>query len=181
MVESAKPQYKLIEAEVSAPGKLIISGEHAVVYGHPVLAIAVSKRVKARFTVLRSDAEEPSLKVTIFNTQRSSEMVLHLPAAEGEKSHEMQLLDHIYRDLAQLLTCQVTCRITFDSEIPIGSGMGSSAAYAAALSTAFVFAVLAAAGQLQTDAGSASQKGSRTDTSTMSMTGMKDLTTGPFG
>jgi mevalonate kinase len=63
--------------KVSAPGKLIISGEHAVVYGYPALVAAINKR-------------------------------LTVVSAKG--------------------------KIKINSEIPIGCGMGSSAAYAVAIS-----------------------------------------------
>ena len=33
---------------VSAPGKCILFGEHAVVYGHPAVAVAIDQRISVK-------------------------------------------------------------------------------------------------------------------------------------
>lgn len=51
---------------VSAPGKLMLLGEHAVVYDHPCLVTAVDQRMKATVTLLDSfdlEIEAPDVKV----------------------------------------------------------------------------------------------------------------------
>ena len=84
----------------SAPGKLIVLGEHAVVYGKPAVALAIDKRI----TCTLSTADETTLNGKVF---------------EAEK--------HPY--LKHMMTrTKNRVRIVTESGIPPGSGLGSSAA-----------------------------------------------------
>ena len=42
---------KNFRGEASAPGKVILSGEHSAVYGHPVLVFALNRRLTCSFVV----------------------------------------------------------------------------------------------------------------------------------
>lgn len=98
---------------VSAPGKLHLSGEHAVVHGKPAMLSSTSSR----------------LYVTLEHKQTSGPDRIHAlrqkDAFIGEicKTLETRLSTAIPADLA----------ITIASDIPVGAGMGSSAALSVAL------------------------------------------------
>ncbi|MDZ7586254.1 MAG: hypothetical protein U0946_00745 [Patescibacteria group bacterium] len=92
------------EVIVSAPGKIILAGEHAVVYGQPALAGAIDRRIIVR--VKRGQAK-----------QKFSGLVKYVLDLLGQ-------------------TNKVELKIK--SELPTGSGLGSSAA----LATALVWALL---------------------------------------
>lgn len=93
---------------VSAPGKIIIAGEHAVVYGYPALLAATDKRLRL---TLHIKGDLPDL-----NTLRA------------------QNLAHLIKVISKLSSVK---KLDIKSEIPAGSGMGSSAALAVALSAAW--------------------------------------------
>ena len=84
----------------SAPGKLIILGEHAVVYGKPAIAVAIDRRIRCTL----SKAAETTLNGKYF---------------EAEKH------PYLGRMMAQ---ASFPLRIETESTIPSGSGLGSSAA-----------------------------------------------------
>jgi len=90
----------------SAPGKLIILGEHAVVYGKPAIAIAIDRRIRCTL----SKASDNSVNGRPFDAER-----------------------HPYLQ-SMLKRGSFPVRIETESDIPPGSGLGSSAA----LSTSFL-------------------------------------------
>lgn len=95
---------------VSAPGKLHISGEHAVVYGKPSLIVATSLRL---YVTLSAEGRTP------LSALRAKDSYIDTIVTVFEKKYAVSVDDQI--------------SITIDSSIPEGSGMGSSAAVAVAL------------------------------------------------
>ncbi len=89
----------------SAPGKIYLFGEHAVVYGEYAIACAVELR--ARVTVTGSD------RITI-----SSDL--------GKTGLDHEIHPYVSLAIEKLGARKVSVEIS--SEIPVGSGLGSSAA-----------------------------------------------------
>jgi mevalonate kinase len=129
----------MIAATYSAPAKIILFGEHAVVYGHPALAAPVSD-LRATATIEANPRERQGLHIA-------------LPSFDLPVSISAQTLDRALALTVQsVLTAlhadppDVTIRIA--SHIPIASGLGSGAA----VSTALARAVCAAVGKSMDDA-----------------------------
>ena len=99
------------QVKVSAPGKIILSGEHAVVYGYPAILAAIDRRLSVE--VGKGKTPENFL--------------------DNKKLLEFALSE-INKNLGKRKN--ISYRIKIDSQIPIGCGMGSSAAFAVALSAA---------------------------------------------
>ena len=128
-----------------APGKMIISGEHAVVYGKPALTMAVNSFAKT--VIQEQPAPAVSFALENFNLhtvisleklKSTKELLLH--KYQAFLQHECSIRD-VFTDplhLAQFalnhtldyLELPLTCglAISIHSNIPIGCGMGSSAA-----------------------------------------------------
>lgn len=102
---------------VSAPGKIHLLGEHVVVYGKPALIAAIDKRLYATIKI-----KKPKIKIN------SDDKLI-------KKSIQVFKNAFKIKDLPSL-------ELTINSQIPVGSGLGSSAALSVAVIGALMKAVL---------------------------------------
>jgi mevalonate kinase len=117
----------------SAPGKVILVGEHAVVYGRPAIAVPVWERV-ARAAIRPGEVGSGCWIV-------AHDLHRHIRLAAAPPDDAMALVAQT--TLAQLgLPADPDWQIELSSELPIASGLGSGAA----LNAALVRAIYAQAG-----------------------------------
>ena len=107
----------------SAPAKVILLGEHAVVYGFPAMAVPVSN-LRATASVARSSER---LSVTV------SDLGQRIVYGDSSTHHSLEPLASIMSETVDFLELEApTGKVFVVSEIPIASGLGSSAAVSAA-------------------------------------------------
>lgn len=104
-----------MKASASAPGKVILCGEHFVVYGEPALVAAVNLRAYVEaYRCRRPGIEVESDRVSGRGLKPVEEAVRFILEAYGLDSKNVGL------------------KVKVRSEIPLGSGLGSSAAVSVA-------------------------------------------------
>jgi mevalonate kinase len=107
----------------SAPGKIILFGEHAVVYGRPALAVPVTQ-VQATATV--SENSRGGVWIEAPNIALSSALSQLAP------DHPLvAVINSVFSTLS--ITRPPACTIYLQSTIPVASGLGSGAAVSVAI------------------------------------------------
>ncbi|NWK05043.1 mevalonate kinase [Marine Group I thaumarchaeote] len=104
----------------SAPGKIILFGEHFVVHGTKAILAAIDKRV----TVTSTFAENKTIKV---NSQLGT---IEVPISSSHEEVKSEFRPFVYLANKIINSEQNVSglEITIDSDIPIGVGLGSSSA-----------------------------------------------------
>lgn len=110
----------------SAPGKIILLGEHAVVYGRPAIASPVNE-VRASVSIMAEPLSPPGA-VRIIAPEINLNSWLH----DLQQSHPLHLTITSVLDFLAIKRIQ-SCTVRISSTIPVSAGMGSGAAVSVAL------------------------------------------------
>jgi mevalonate kinase len=135
-------------SSASAPGKVILFGEHAVVYGQPALAIPVSQvKVTVSIKVFEDNSNPPThrqsfpfdwkerIKITAPSIGRFGSLAAY------SSTQKLDPLSHVIENTFTALAINnpPSLDISINSTIPVASGLGSGAAVSVALVRALSF------------------------------------------
>jgi len=120
----------------TAPGKIILLGEHAVVYGQPALAIPIKQlaasvkiEVENNSSALSSDWRD-LIRVSAPDINRFG-LLSQIPSANDPIA---LVIEKVLKELE--ISQSPKCHIIIESTIPVSSGLGSGAAVSVALARA---------------------------------------------
>lgn len=109
-----------------APGKMILFGEHAVVYGRPAIAVPVNQ-LRARAQV-EADLNAPVGRIWI----QAPDIGLSQTLDELPSEHPLAVAVRLTQEAVGAIRMPA-CKIRVSSTIPVASGLGSGAAVAVAM------------------------------------------------
>ncbi len=125
------------QVSASAPGKLLLFGDHAVVYGHPCIVTAVDQRITA--TVRKKGTDVFFLDASDMGLTAYSKTRADLGKKELPKS--VAFIEMLYKRFLEKYPQQegivVTTKSQFSSQFGFGSSSAVSVAFAKALTSLY--------------------------------------------
>ncbi|MGZ7047612.1 MAG: mevalonate kinase [Methanobacterium sp.] len=115
-----------MQVMASAPGKTILFGEHAVVYGKPAIAMAINKRVQVK--VSEGLSNKISVNIRDLGIKGQIDLKNHAIISDSSKKG---ILKYVLNSIKKV-PFKSGLDICMDVNIPIGGGLGSSAAVSVA-------------------------------------------------
>jgi len=109
-----------LKSKASAPGKIILFGEHFVVYGTKAILCAINKRITV--TAEKTYDSKIAIKSSVGN------LVLEPKIPINEINISLRPFYFLADMMIQKYNETTGIKITIDSEIPLGVGLGSSSA-----------------------------------------------------
>ncbi len=110
----------------SAPGKVILFGEHAVVYGQPAIAVPISQ-LRAR-AIVKAEPRADANQVRV----QAPDIGLDADLTSLARDHPLRVAISGVRS-ALNIDLIPACTVRVSSNIPVSSGLGSSAAVSVAV------------------------------------------------
>ena len=107
-----------------APGKIILFGEHTVVYKKPAIAVAIDRGVNVEL-IPRND-DNITVKLDLIDYYKKSQLVNKKLNYKIDSQKKM-ITDYIY-EVINLFEFEKGFDLTVDIEMYLGAGLGSSAA-----------------------------------------------------
>ncbi len=109
-----------MKSKASAPGKVILFGEHFVVYGVKVILCAINKRI----TVIAEKVKEEEISIK----SNIGDLILKPNKPITEIDSPLKPLYYLANKILQKQNQTTGIKITVESDIPLGVGLGSSSA-----------------------------------------------------
>ncbi|OGJ37508.1 MAG: mevalonate kinase [Candidatus Pacebacteria bacterium RIFOXYB1_FULL_39_46] len=123
--------------QASAPGKLMLFGEHAVVYGHPCIVTAVDQRIFVE--VQKKDNHSFSVVAPEVGVDKYTKSLIEIGKATIPRS--VVFLEKLYKKFIEKYSVgggiQVTTRSEFSAKFGFGSSSAVTVAFAKALTKLF--------------------------------------------
>lgn len=119
----------------SAPAKVILFGEHFVVYGEPAIVAAIDRRARV-YAELRADQRIHVNSVNLEASGFFDEESFQAERGDKEARWRLEPIRIAVQRVLDISEAKAGVDVEVHSDIPVASGLGSSAAVAAATATA---------------------------------------------